>query len=113
MGVLPYKRNRRTIGQQQAASAIIFEAQFGDIDLHGRRRLPQSLNERPGDVGNQRGFLLAGHGTSQTDINERHLRSGFLVFKPMGAGGHDDLIALLVRQAIGSQDAALVLGTAI
>src|SRR5918998_2470733 len=38
------------------------------------------------------------------------LHLGRFVLEPVGAGGHDDLVALLVGEAIFGEDAALVLG---
>ncbi len=38
-------------------------------------------------------------------------RSSVLILKPMRAGGHDDLVALLFGEAVLVEDAALVLGT--
>src|SRR6185312_3673878 len=37
-------------------------------------------------------------------------RGGWLIFEPVRAGGHDDLIALLFAEAVLGEDSALVLG---
>lgn len=110
IGVLPGLRRRRAIGDQQAARPIIFRRNFGNHHLHGSRRLPQPLDKRLGHVGDDGRLLLTGGVSGQTDIDKGHVALGFLTLEPMGARGHDDLIALLFAQAIFGQHATLVFG---
>ncbi len=78
MGVLPYKssgpyeRRGRAVGQKLTPCPAIFRRDFRNHHLHGRRQLPQPLDERPGDIGHERGFLFTGGVPRQTDVDKGH-----------------------------------------